>query len=122
MMTTTPAISEADRSALQRALDLMLRDRELGADFRRRLDEGEEPWADIAAHAAVACQIASMGLKPWQVAPCEVEVNQTDPPGDEHHRTRHASMILERLLNAGLSRYEPNPPTALARVKRERAA
>jgi hypothetical protein len=53
-----------------------------------------------------------MGLKPWQVAPCEAEINQIDPPGDEHRRTRHASLTRERLLNAELSRWEPDPPAA----------
>jgi hypothetical protein len=118
MTTTTQekaTISDVERDALERALAIMLKHRELGRDFTRRLDEGREPWADIARHAALSCQVASMGLKAWQVAPCEVEINQTDPPGDEHHRTRHASLTLERLLNGGLSRWEPTPPAALAK-------
>jgi hypothetical protein len=120
MTTTTQenvTISDVDRAALERALAIMLKHRELGRDFERRLSERREPWADIARHAALSCQIASMGLKPWQVAPCEVEINQTDPPGDEHHRTRHASLTLERLLHGGLSRWEPDPPAALAAVE-----
>jgi hypothetical protein len=119
-MTTTQenVISKVDRDAFERALAIMLRHRELGRDFKRRLDERREPWADIARHAALSCQTQAMGLKPWQVAPCEVEINQIDPPGDEHRRTGHASLTLERLLNAELSRWEPDPPAALARVER----
>jgi hypothetical protein len=49
---------------------------------------------------------------------CNYEINQIDPPGDKHHRARHASLTLERLLHARLSRFEPNPPAALARVER----
>ena len=114
--TTLDAISaDVDRDALERALAIMLKDRELGRDFTRRLDEGREPWVDIARHAALSCQTQAMGLKPWQVAPCEVEINQIDPPRDEHRRTQHASLTLARLLNARLSRYEPAPPAALAR-------
>jgi hypothetical protein len=116
MATTKP--DAIDRDALERALAIMLKDRELGRDFKRRLDEGQEPWADIARHAAVSCQVSSMGLKPWQVAPCEAEINQTDPRGYEHRSIRNASLTLERLLNTGLSRYEPDPPAALARVER----
>jgi hypothetical protein len=95
MTTTTPEIeiNEVDRDALERALGLMLRHREVGGDFRRRPDEGQEPWADIARHAATSCQTQAMGLKPWQTAPCDVEVNETDPPGYLHCRTRHASLI-----------------------------
>jgi hypothetical protein len=124
-MTTTLEIGiseDVDRAALERALAIMLKDRELSRDLARRLDEGREPWADIAHHAALSCQIQSMGLKSWQVAPCEVEINQTDPPGDEHHRTRHASLTLGRLLHRGLSRWEPNPPAALAAAEAKPAA
>jgi hypothetical protein len=118
MTTTTQenAISDVDRDALERALGIMLKHRELSGDFRRRLDEGREPWADIARAAALSCQLRVLAIKPWQPAPAEVEVNQTDPPGYEHRRTRHASLTLEKLLNAGLSRWEPDPPAALARV------
>jgi hypothetical protein len=77
--TTTHAISEVNQDAFERALAIMLRHRELGRDFTRRLDEGE-PWADIARHAALSCQIASMGLKPWQVAPCEAEITRSTRP------------------------------------------
>jgi hypothetical protein len=124
-MTTTLEIEiseDVDRDALESALAIMLKHRELGRDFTRRLDEGREPWVDIARHAALSCQIASMGLKAWQVAPCEVAINQIDPPGDEHHRTRHASLTLERLLHSGLSRWEPNPPAALAAAEAKPAA
>jgi hypothetical protein len=121
-MTEAIVISKVDRDAFERAIAIMLKHRELSRDFKRRLDEQREPWADIARHAAVSCQIQAMGLKPWQVAPCEAEINQIDPPGDEHHRTRHASLTLERLLNAELSRWEPDPPAALARIERESAA
>jgi hypothetical protein len=116
--TTTHAISAVDQDAFERALAIMLRHRELGRDFKRRLDETREPWADIARHAALSCQTQAMGLKPWQVAPCEVGINETDARGYEHRRTRHASLTLERLLDAELSRWEPNPPAALARVER----
>jgi len=124
MTTTTPEIeiNEVDCDAFHRALALMLKHRELSRDFKRRLDEGREPWADIARHAASICQIESLGLRAWQTLPCEVEINETDARGCEHRSTRNASMILKRLLNAGLSRYEPDPPTALARVERESAA
>jgi hypothetical protein len=121
--TTLDAISaDVDRDALERALAIMLKDCELGRDFTRRLDEGREPWVDIARHAALSCQIARMGLKAWQVAPCEVEINQIDPPGDEHRRTRHASLTLERLLHGGLSRWEPNPPAAIAAIEAKQPA
>jgi hypothetical protein len=125
-MTTTQenVISKVDRDVFERALAIMLKHRELiyRGDFKRRLDEREEPWDAIGRHAALVCQVESMGLKAWQVAPCEVEINEIDAPGYEHRRTRHASLTLERLLNGGLSRYEPDPPAALERIEGESAA
>jgi hypothetical protein len=117
-------INEVDRDAFERAHALMLRHKEriYRTDFKRRLDERQEPWADIGRHATSICQIESLGLRPWQTLPCEAEINETDARGCEHRSTRNASMILERLLNAGLSRYELDPPAALARVERESAA
>jgi hypothetical protein len=124
--TTTQenAISEVDRDAFKRAIAIMLRHKEriYRTDFKRRLDQRQEPWVDIGRHAASAVQSESLGLKPWQVAPCVAELNTADAPGFEHRCTRNASLILERLLNAGLSRFEPDPIKAIERVERERAA
>ena len=75
---------KVDHDAFERALAIMLKDRELiRGDFKRRLDEREEPWDAIGRHAALVCQVESMGLKAWQVAPCEVEINEIDAPGDD---------------------------------------
>jgi hypothetical protein len=122
--TQENAISEVDRDAFKRAIAIMLRHKEriYRTDFKRRLDERQEPWADIGRHAASAVQSESLGLKPWQVAPCVAELNTADAPGFEHRCMRNASLILERLLNAGLSRFEPDPIKAIERVERERAA
>jgi hypothetical protein len=117
--TTTPdEISELDREAFEHAIAVMLRHHEriYRADFRRRLTEAK--GANIGRHAASVCQCEELGLKPWQQAPCDVEPGETDAPGFEHRGTRNASLILERLLSAGLSRYEPAPLEALARIGR----
>jgi hypothetical protein len=117
--TTTPdQISEVDRDAFERSIAVMLRHHEriYRTDFKRRLEDAKEPLSKIGRHAASVCQCEVLGLKPWQQAPCDVEPGETDAPGFEHRCTRNASLILERLLSAGLSRYEPDPIGALART------
>jgi hypothetical protein len=39
------------------------------------------------------------------------------PGGDDHRREGRASKLLRRLLAAGLSRYEPSPFEALAKME-----
>jgi hypothetical protein len=118
--TRAPEITEGDREAMQRAIGLMLRspERIYRREFKRQLEEAKEPWVSIGRHAARLCQCDALRLPPWQFAPCDVEVGQIDEPGWEHRATREASAILARLLAACLSRYEPDPLNALARVER----
>jgi hypothetical protein len=100
-------LSEVDRAAFARAIDIMLRHHEriYRIDFRRRLAT-KESRDETGRHAAYACQVGSLGLKPWQVAPCDAEINTTDAPGFEQRCTEAALAILGRLLAANLSRFE----------------
>src|SRR5438105_10164815 len=121
--TMLDEISEVDRDAFERSIAVMLRHHEriYRVDFKRRLDEGKEPWSEIGRHAAYVCQCYALGLKPWQQAPCDVEPGDFDAVGFEGRSTGAASVLVARLLAAGLSRYEPDPVNALARVEAERA-
>jgi hypothetical protein len=122
--TTTPdEISEVERDALERSIAVMLRHREriYREGFKRRLTEAKEPWSEIGRHAASTCQCESLGLKPWQMVPCDAEPGEIDAPGFEHRRTGAASALVGRLLAAGLSRYEPDPLGALEAVERASA-
>jgi hypothetical protein len=68
--------------------------------------------------------------KPWQPVPAnEVPANEYVAVTDDDRVYRDpvsgraaAAELLRRLLTVGLSRYEPNPLEALARVEAERAA
>jgi hypothetical protein len=104
---TTP-ISEVDRDCFERALAVILRHREpiYRLNFKRRLDEREEPRDAIGCDAAKILQQESLGVAPWMTAPHATEIGATDARGCEHRCTRTASRTLELLLNAGLSRYE----------------
>src|SRR5437660_12618874 len=82
----------------------MLRHREsiYRRDFRRRLAT-KESRDEIGRHAAYSCQVGSLGLKPWQVAPCDVQPGWIDAPGFEDRCTAAASALLARLLAAAAS-------------------
>jgi hypothetical protein len=113
-------LSEVDRDAFARAISIMLRHSEsiYRTDFKGRLTEATESWAKIGRHAAATCQVYALRLRPWQTVPCDAEPGEIDPPGFEHRGTRAASAIVGRLLAADLSRFEPDPVNALARVER----
>jgi hypothetical protein len=91
-------MTEVDREALTRALALAK-----GVPQVER-----QRWDDAASAAAYHLQLKNLRLKPWQ-----------DPPmyGDIERAQPGAAELLARLLAAGLSRYEPDPIAALARVE-----
>ena len=83
--------------------------REGRSQIDRQLDS--RPWEEVGAFAAYSCQMKSLRLKSWELPPCEVRVDNTDP------ECAYAAKLLRRLLAAGLSRYEPDPVSALQAVE-----
>jgi len=115
-LVKTRPLSEVDRDALGRALALA---KERSRNEPRR-DDGltqiermlkREPWQEVAEFAVYGCQKRSLGLKPWQWPPAWVHLDDTHP---EHTA---AVALLKRLLDAGLSKYEPDPLAALAAIE-----
>ena len=114
-----PTLSAVDREALARAVELA---RAESAATREQIDAmlRSRAWEEVARFAAYCCQDRALRLKPWMSPPCWLRTDAdvmaalaTPPPdlgGD-----RAAGQLVERLLAAGLSRYEPDPETALAR-------
>jgi hypothetical protein len=95
-----------DRDALDRAWEICVRTQNRGEQlpYIARI-EGRRAARVFAAGCA---QHAALGLKPWETAPCHGE-----PGGD-----RPEDKLLDQLLAAGLSRYEPDPLAALERAKK----
>ena len=94
-------LSEIDREALTRAL----------ARAKGVVQvEGHRSWREAAEAAAYHLQIRNLRLKPWEDPPMygDLEPGVAQPGAAE---------LLARLLKAGLSRYEPEPVEALARVE-----
>jgi len=105
-----------DRSALERAIELAKG--ESAGRARQIADKlKHESWRAVGEFAASCCQDRALATKPWETAPCSVDEDDPIPDGDDHRRTGRAIKLLRRLLRAGLSRYEPSPIEALARVE-----
>jgi hypothetical protein len=98
---------EVDMDALRRAMAIAARDPATAAQLKAKL-EGE-PWTQVAEFAASHCQYAALGLRPWQSPPCT---------GDD--KDEAAAALLDKMLAAGISQWEPDPLKALARAKRRK--
>src|SRR5262249_28626865 len=79
----------------------------------------DEPWIDAATFTAYSTQIDALHLQPWQSPPCEVQdVAATLARGDDGVSGDYqAALLLQRMLKAGLSRYEPDPLHALEQTE-----
>jgi hypothetical protein len=114
-------MTPVDRAAMQAAIEWMRA--ESPARAQRINDKLErEGFEEAGASAAYAAQCTTLRLKPWQPPPMYAEP-WADGPDDGTMGRKAAELLLLRLLAAGLSRYEPDPIGALARVgEREPAA
>jgi len=111
-------ISRVDREALERAY-AMDPDRDPTSDEPIDRKRDPERWYEAAHSAAYACQCAVLRPKPWQPVPANEYVSVTDDDSEYGPVMGRAAAaeLLRRLLAAGLSRYEPDPIEALARVE-----
>jgi hypothetical protein len=101
-------LDEVDLDALNRCLEIAKRDRET-----REL-MAEKPVTEAMETAVYLCQHSALNLKTWQEPPCVEDEDDPDP------RDPDAQKLLRELLQAGISRFEPDPIAALQRVKRRR--
>ena len=59
----------------------------------------------------------ALQVRPWETVPVHVHEDDRIPVDNDVHREGRAIKLLRRLLAAGLSRYEPSPLTALAKME-----
>ena len=106
-MVKKTKLSDIDRDALERALE------KAKADEPDRIERKLERkgWIEAATSAAYGCQRRALGLKPWQSPPMYGDAHP------DHNGHTDAAVLLKRLLDAGLSRYEPDPIGALAAIE-----
>jgi phage terminase small subunit len=107
----TTRLSAIDRDALTRALALAKASDEPGRREQIPRMLQHKTWQDVAEFAAYGCQRRALQLKPWQNPPCygQLRTDDADNAG--------AAVLLQRLLEAGLSRWEPDPVAALAAIE-----
>jgi hypothetical protein len=115
-------LSKVDRDALERALALDPDRDPANPPINRRLDP--ERWYEAARSAAYGLQCDVLRPEPWQPVPANEYVSVTDDDSEYGPVMGRAAAaeLLRRLLEAKLSRFEPDPINALARVEAERAA
>jgi hypothetical protein len=110
-------LTEVDRDALSRALGDKLEDAEWRQALPRTFEvDPERTLKDLAIKAAYSCQTRNLKCKPWESPPM---FGDAAPEHDGHVA---GAKLLKRLLDAGLSRYEPDPIAALAKVEPPAAA
>jgi hypothetical protein len=102
---------EADRDALERAMQIARRDPSRAQQLQSKLID--EPWDEVAEFAAHVCQYRALRLRPWQSPPSSVD--EDDPDEDD----RSAQALLRQMLSVGVSRFEPDPLAALKRKGRK---
>ena len=100
---------EVDTEALERSLALTLREPDRRAQIESMLEDRER--AEVCHFTASHCQTKALKLKLWEIAPCALL--PSDDPGD--HGVAAARELRDRLLDAALSRFEPDPMGALER-------
>jgi hypothetical protein len=110
------SLSAVDRDALKRAIELAKGESAARAAQINDKLKSESPMR-VGEFAAYCCQHRALATKPWELAPVSVDEDDPIPVGDDHRRRARAIKLLRRLLAAGLSRYEPEPLTALAKME-----
>jgi hypothetical protein len=75
-----------------------------------------EDWLSVAKFAAFSCQIDSLKLFPHQMPPCELDLAHINNIAPDDKIWSGAARMLKKMLAADLSRYEPDPLAALARM------
>jgi hypothetical protein len=99
-------LTPVDHDALRRAWDEACRD-PMRAEQLARI-ETATGRRDAQMQAAYHCQRKNLKLPPWEDVPMHGDLVVPFNRGDPFSRAK-AKALLDRLLAAGLSRYEPDP-------------
>jgi hypothetical protein len=94
--------SDVDLDAMRRSLAKAMESKEPG---RRELFESllrKNSWVYVAKYASYHVQMRSLGLFPWQ-----------SPPANLYGDAAESDALLDRMIAAGISPWEPDIPAAL---------
>jgi hypothetical protein len=104
------ALDAVDRDALERCMDMARRDPSRARQMDSMLTD--QAWLEVATFASYVVQGQNLRLKPWESPPmCGGPTpGRTGPAAESDIK---AGQLLDRMLAAGLSQYEPDPIAAL---------
>ncbi|MGX1320508.1 hypothetical protein AB7M17_003961 [Bradyrhizobium sp. USDA 377] len=111
----TNQLSDLDRDALTRAIVYARGESEARS---RQIDRmfAERPWEDVAKFCAYNSQIRTLHLSPMQDPPMYAGLRC----GDARY-VRANIALLQQMLAAGLSRFEPDVEVALEHSRRRQS-
>jgi len=70
-------IPDRDRVALELALT-QCRAEDADRDAQITAMLAERPWRQVAEFASTCCQSRALKLKPWQLSPCQIDVDDRE--------------------------------------------
>ena len=114
--TEAEELSPADLAAFELAIATARRDPTEARWIDDRLASGRDR-VEIGKSAAYHCQIVSLGLLPWEIPPCYAMAR---PAVYDHQRA--SRRLLGRMLDAGVSKWHPDPVRECERIEAERQA
>jgi hypothetical protein len=100
---TIDTLTDVDRDALQRALDMTLAEPDRAEQLQHKLQNNG--WHEAAKFAAYHQQVKNLRLQPWQSPPCSA--------GTRTYVDEEILEISRRLVRLGLSLFEPDPLDAI---------
>jgi hypothetical protein len=115
-------LTDTDREAMRRAIEISRAESPARA---KQIDSmlTSQPWESVGRFAAGCAQSRALRVLPWETLPMWVgDIDAALNAPDDARRTREAAELLQRLLRADLSRFEPSPLAALAEAEQRQAA
>jgi hypothetical protein len=114
-------LSDVDRDALKRCIEMARTYPNRDEQISWKLGAGGCSWQETARFCAYLCQAKNLQLEIQEFPPCWL-LDADDVEGPAFKRKPEAARLLRRLLDAGLSQYEPDPVRTLEAVERQQAA
>jgi len=114
-------LSDVDRDALKRCIEMARTYPGRDEQISWKLGKGGCSWQDTAKFCAYLCQSKNLHLEIQEFPPCWL-LDAADVQGPSFKGKVQAAKLLRRLLDAGLSQYEPDPIAALAAAEKLQAA
>jgi len=107
-------LTDNDKAALRLCIEQM---RAEGGVHQEQIEDKleHEPWVQAAHFACFHRQCATLSLPPWSMPPCWAGA------ADEALKDPEADALAAEMQSLGISRYHPDPKSAIAAAKRAKA-